>query len=524
MASPTFLGFDLSTQQLKAIAVDNGLNVTHEASVHFDSDLPEFKTDGGVHKHNDGCTFTAPCLMWVKALDMVLRRLKEKGFDFKTVACLSGTGQQHGSVYWKNGAQNVLRSLKKDSSFAEQLKDYFVVGDSPIWMDSSTSSQCRFLENTVGGPQKLAEITGSTAYERFTGNQIAKIYQTKRESYNECERISLVSSFLASLFIGDYAPIDYSDGSGMNLLNIVKKDWEDTCLEACAPGLRDRLGSPCPSQAQIGTISSYLVERHSFSVSCKVVAFTGDNPASLAGMRLAEGDIALSLGTSDSLMIWLKTPQPKLEGHIFVNPVDKDAYMGMLCYKNGSLTRESIRDTCAEKSWEKFNTLLGSTPPGNHGNIGIYFNIREITPFAVGVHRFNREDEKVQEFSKKVEIRALVEGQFLAKRAYAEKLGYNIGPNSRILATGGASSNTAILQVISDIFQAPVFTIQDTCNSACLGCAYRAKHGLVGDKAFSEVVSEAPPYQLAVTPNPDVHDVYNTMTERYIKLESSIID
>ncbi|EDO25303.1 predicted protein, partial [Nematostella vectensis] len=101
----------------------------------------------------------------------------------------------------------------------------FVVENSPIWMDSSTSSQCRFLENTVGGPQKLAEITGSTAYERFTGNQIAKIYQTKRESYNECERISLVSSFLASLFIGDYAPIDYSDGSGMNLLNIVKKDW-----------------------------------------------------------------------------------------------------------------------------------------------------------------------------------------------------------------------------------------------------------------------------------------------------------
>jgi len=40
-----------------------------------------------------------------------------------------------------------------------------------------------------------------------------------------------VSNFLASLFLGDYAPIDWSDGSGMNLLNIHTKDWEDLLLE-----------------------------------------------------------------------------------------------------------------------------------------------------------------------------------------------------------------------------------------------------------------------------------------------------
>lgn len=64
------------------------------------------------------------------------------------------------------------------------------------------------------------------------------------------------------------------------------------------------------------------MEHFGFSPDCKVVAFTGDNPASLAGMRLDEGDIAVSLGTSDTLMLWLKTPRPALEGHIFVNPVD----------------------------------------------------------------------------------------------------------------------------------------------------------------------------------------------------------
>ncbi len=45
------------------------------------------------------------------------------------------------------------------------------------------------------------------------------------------------------------------------------------------------------------------------------------------------------------------------------------------------------------------------------------------------------------------EVRALIEGQFMAKRVHAENLGYTMGPKSRVLATGGASSNKVILQV-----------------------------------------------------------------------------
>lgn len=40
-------------------------------------------------------------------------------------------------------------------------------------------------------------------------------------------------------------------------------------------------------------------------------------------------------------------------------------------YKNGSKTRELIRDTCAGEKWEEFDRLLDLTEPGNHGNIGM---------------------------------------------------------------------------------------------------------------------------------------------------------
>lgn len=122
MATPFFLGFDSSTQQLKAIAIDRDLNVVTEASVHFDNDLPEFKTHGGVHRHENNLTVTAPTLMWVKAFDLVLDRLREKGCDFGSVTCLSGTGQQHGSVYWKKGARETLRNLQRGRTLFEQLE------------------------------------------------------------------------------------------------------------------------------------------------------------------------------------------------------------------------------------------------------------------------------------------------------------------------------------------------------------------------------------------------------------------
>lgn len=38
----------------------------------------------------------------------------------------------------------------------------------------------------------------------------------------------------------------------------------------------------------------------------------------------------VSLGTSDTLFLWLQKPMPALEGHIFCNPVDAQHYMALL--------------------------------------------------------------------------------------------------------------------------------------------------------------------------------------------------
>ncbi|KAJ8970915.1 hypothetical protein NQ314_000965 [Rhamnusium bicolor] len=233
------------------------------------------------------------------------------------------------------------------------------------------------------------------------------------------------------------------------------------------------------------------------------------------GMRLDKGWVAVSLGTSDTAFLWLSEPTVVLDGHVLCNPVDKDSYMALLCFKNGSLTRERIRNNCAEGSWDIFNQLLNSTPRGNFGNMGLYFDAQEILPFLQGDYRFTKTTRVCKFTSLEVEVRAVIEGQFIAQRAYAEDFGFKIGKDTKILATGGASENKALLQVLADVFNSPVY-VQEAANSAMLGAAYNAKLGLLSKTtSHSEVTSCLPEPELACEPYSDAADIYGPMVERY---------
>jgi xylulokinase len=131
--------------------------------------------------------------MWLDAIDLLMQRMKEGGVDFSSIVAISGAGQvcmyilsvlmpthailqQHGSVYWSTEGEKLLKSLDSNKSLASQLSSpAFTVPNAPIWQDSSTRKECEELEKVVGGAQALADLTGSRAYERFTGSQIMKV-------------------------------------------------------------------------------------------------------------------------------------------------------------------------------------------------------------------------------------------------------------------------------------------------------------------------------------------------------------
>ena len=87
-----FLGFDLSTQQLKAVVLDEHAAVLHESAVHFDTDLPVYRTTSGAIRGNDG-EVTSPVRMWLDAIDLVIHRVKQAGVDLGAIAGISGAAQ-----------------------------------------------------------------------------------------------------------------------------------------------------------------------------------------------------------------------------------------------------------------------------------------------------------------------------------------------------------------------------------------------------------------------------------------------
>ena len=96
--------------------------------------------------------------------------------------------------------------------------------------------------------------------------------------------------------------------------------------------------------------------------------------------------------------------------------------MAMLCYKNGSLIRQKLRDEF-NMSWEEFGNKLESTTPT--GQLYIRFDYEEITPVLTGTWQFKVDDEKnfhEVEIEENKKIRALIETQIIAKRAHAIKV------------------------------------------------------------------------------------------------------
>ncbi|KAG6597791.1 Xylulose kinase [Phytophthora cinnamomi] len=545
-----FLGLDCSTQSMSAVVVDARGQVVFESSFRFDERFPRYGTDNGVLRPKEN-EVVIPSVMFVESLDAILEDLAKSPVDVSKIKSVSGSAQQHASVYWskdfslracldaaaQSGATSIMEAMDK------QQQSAFCLPNGPSWMDSSTTRYCSELETAVGGADRVAEISGSRAYERFTGNQIAKRIHEDPEFLEKCGRIALVSSMLTSLLCGDYTPIDDSDGSGMNLLDVRERVWSPELVKATAKysssadapeKLKMALGSQVSrAYSSVGAIHAYFQKKYGFAADCKVIPFSGDNPCTLAGIGLSQpGDVGVSLGTSSTLFAVVPTEAARFsgkEGHFFCNPIDPDTVMAMICFKNGSLTRQEVRDRRAGASWEKFEELMQATKAGNGATTAFYYQDPEITPSTLkaGVVGFDASGAStdISLAPPEVEVRAVVESQFLSLRLHAERLGVN--KPQRLIVVGGASANTCMLQVLANVFNAPVYRLTCASNSAALGGAFRARHGYACASSTSGYVpfdvAGSLDFSLSATPIDQDAKVYTSELPRFESLENQAV-
>lgn len=130
----------------------------------FDADLSKYGIKKGVNVNEAEREVYAPVAMWLEAVDLVLDRLKAKGTPFGDIRGISGSGQQHGSVYWSESGERSLGELNEKKTLAEQMGKAFADPFSPNWQDASTQRECDEFEEALGNEFDLAKITGSRAH------------------------------------------------------------------------------------------------------------------------------------------------------------------------------------------------------------------------------------------------------------------------------------------------------------------------------------------------------------------------
>lgn len=494
---PLYVGFDCSTQSLTVVVIDPAKReVEFRDSLAFDEPFftPSDRLMEGGFSPPDASVVHASPRMWASALETMLGRLA-RNVNVEDLRAISGSAQQHGSVY----CGSVPHDLTRQSS--------------PIWMDSSTGRECEEIEAVIGGPAAVARLTGSRAYPRFTGPQIRKFAREEPDAYRRTVRIHLVSSYLASLLIGEHAPIDHADGSGMNLMDIHTRQWSPAALDATAPDLLAKLPPLVPSSAVIGSLAPAWCGRFGLP-AVPVLAWSGDNPCSLIGTGLIrEGQLAISLGTSDTVFGPMDEPRVSDDGigHVFASPLG--GYMGITVFRNGSLARERIRQQF-ELSWEGFSDALRQTSAGNGGALMLPWFEPEITP---SVSRGGIHTRGLDGAGGAAHVRAIIEAQAIAMRRHSQWMG--VTPRV-IHATGGAAANQEILQVIADVFDAEVQRFEST-DSAALGAALRAYQAHSGE-SWKRVVHGfvEPATALALQPIPANVATYRRVIPLHATFES----
>ena len=493
------LGLDCSTQSLSAIIIDaKAGQIVYEASVNYEKDLPHYQTSHGFVRGTEPDEFFSNPLMWIEALDLLFTRMQQDGAPLSSITAISGSAQQHATVYVNQQFDRALESLSPNIPLEEQFNDVFTRPVSPIWMDASTKEDCKKIAKSLGGNRKATKRSGSRITQRFSAAQIHKYSRQFPERWEETDTVHLLSSFLASILAGTPAGIDYGDGAGMNLMHINKCKWDKKLTKSTAANLFERLPKLTSTLDIVGTISPYFSSKFGLHESVKCAHWSGDNPCSLVGMGVIRpGTWIISLGTSYTLFSAIDTPFPDPQdfGHVFGNPVGN--YMSLSCFKNGALACVQLKKDRGF-SWEEFERQLRA-PRTPDSPISLPFYESEITP-RVGVADLSD-----------ATACSLVDGQILNMRLHSLWHGHR--PDT-ILVTGGISASDGVCQTIANIFQRPVQRLE-TSSSAALGAALIAA---TADGHNIDTLSEqfcSPSEGATLEPDPSTERTYQILATKF---------
>lgn len=263
-----YIGIDLGTSAVKLLLVNERGDILNEASKEY----PVFYPKSGWSEQNPGD--------WWQAVKCGIAQLTAD-VDKSQIAGIGAGGQMHGLV--------VLD--EKDE----------VIRPAILWNDGRTQDQVDYL-NEVVGKDVLSANTANIAFAGFTAPKILWMKDNEPELFAKIKKIMLPKDYVNYMLTGVHS-CDYSDASGMLLMDVKNKCWSQKMLDICSVTV-EQMPSLYESSDVIGTVKAEVADMLGLGCNVKVVAGAGDNAAAAIGTgTVGNGKCNISLGTSGTIFI-----------------------------------------------------------------------------------------------------------------------------------------------------------------------------------------------------------------------------
>ena len=267
-----YIGIDLGTSAVKLLLMDEYGKIHNIVSKEY----PLYFPHPGWSEQNPEDWYTQT----MTAIEELVQ-----GSDRSQVAGISFGGQMHGLVVLDDQDQIIRPAI--------------------LWNDGRTTKETDYL-NQVIGKEKLSRYTANIAFAGFTAPKILWMRENEPENFARIAKIMLPKDYLAYCLSGVHCT-DYSDASGMLLLDVKNRCWSQEMLDIC--GVREeQLPKLFESYEVVGTLKEDVAAELGLSPDVRIIAGAGDNAAAAVGTgTVGNGMCNISLGTSGTVFISSRT-------------------------------------------------------------------------------------------------------------------------------------------------------------------------------------------------------------------------
>lgn len=263
-----YIGVDLGTSAVKLLLMNEAGHIEKIVSREYPLSFP-----------HSGWSEQNPYDWYDKTLDGLKELLSE--CDKSLVDGISFGGQMHGLV-----------TLDAQDE---------VVRPAILWNDGRTTEEATYLNEQIGR-ERLTGYTANIAFAGFTAPKILWMQKNEPDLWAKVKKIMLPKDYLAYRLSGTFCT-DYSDASGMLLMDVKNKCWSKEMMEICHVS-REQLPDLYESFEVVGTLKKEIASELGVPETVKVIAGAGDNAAAAVGTgTVGANHCNLSLGTSGTLFV-----------------------------------------------------------------------------------------------------------------------------------------------------------------------------------------------------------------------------